>query len=169
MFQIGDYVVYENSGICEIRDITDLKDVGMAPDREYYLLVPVNEQNSKVYVATDSTNSRMRNVLTESEAAALIDEMPQLEELVVENEKLREKRYQEVIRSSDCRELARVVKTLYLRRCRRLSEGKKNTVTDEKYFKLAEKNLYNELSFATGKTVDEIKETIADKAGKMRR
>ena len=164
MFRIGDYVVYENNGICEIKDITDLKDAGMAPERMYYLMVPINEKSSKIYVATDSSNNRMRNVLSSDEASALIDEIPGIEELKIDNEKQREKCYQEIIRSSDCRELARVVKTLYFRRRKRLSEGKKSTVTDEKYFKIAEKNLYDELAFATGRKPEEIREIIAEKA-----
>ena len=49
-----------------------------------------------------------------------------------------------------------VLKTLYLRRQSRLESGKKTTAVDERYFYLAEEQLYGELSFVLGKTKDEI-------------
>ena len=165
MYQTGEYVVYENNGICEIKGITMLKDAGM-PDRMYYMMVPLHDKEARLYVAVDSKVNRLRRVLTKDEAEALIREIPQMDELAIENEKLREKRYQEIIRGSDCRELAKVIKTLYYRRRKRISEGKKNTATDEKYFKIAEKNLFEELAFAIGSEPNLISELIAreDKA-----
>ena len=40
------------------------------------------------------------------------------------------------------------MKTLYIRRQKRLEEGKKTTAVDDRYFKLAENQLYGELAFA---------------------
>lgn len=164
MYNVGEFVIYGNSGICEIKKITDLRDQGMPKDKLYYLMVPVNEKDSRIYVSVAGVNEGMRKVLSREEASRLIDEVPDIETLDIENDKLREKRYQEVIRSSDCRELISVIKTLYLRKRQRQSAGKKNTSTDEKYFRMAEKNLYSELAFALGEKPERMQEIIADRA-----
>ena len=53
---------------------------------------------------------------------------------------------------------------MYQRKQKRNAQGKKNTATDERYFKLAEEYLYAELAFALGKNKNEmckfIQETI---------
>ena len=41
-------------------------------------------------------------------------------------------------------------------------EGKKSTVVDDRYFKLAENSLYSELGFSLNKTKDEVSVLIAD-------
>lgn len=51
-----------------------------------------------------------------------------------------------------CGNLVKIIKNMYLRRQERISSGKKATVLDDRYFKLAEDKLYSELVFATVKT-----------------
>lgn len=164
MYSIGEFVVHGNSGICEIKDITHINLSCGDKNKEYYLLVPVHEKNGKIYLpAGDDQALKIRRVLTREEAMDLIASVPELEEKWVENEKVRELTYKEAIRSCDCRELIKIIKTLYLRKKRRLEEGKKSTATDDRYFKLAEDNLYNELAFVLEKSHDEIKEMIGER------
>ena len=87
-----------------------------------------------------------------------------LEDVVIDNDKLREAHYKEAIRSNDCRELVKILKTLYMRKMARFAAGKKTTASEERYFKQAEDNLCNELAFATGKDRANVKEIIAEKA-----
>ena len=58
MFKKGDFVVNTNNGICEIKDIVTMNMSGT--DKEYYLLVPINEQTAKVYVPIDLATQRIR-------------------------------------------------------------------------------------------------------------
>lgn len=86
--------------------------------------------------------------------------MFQVDEIQVENEREREVCYKEILRSCDCKELIRIIKTLYLRNQSRLESGKKTTAVDERYFHLAEEQLYEEFSFVLGKSKDEILKEI---------
>ena len=43
-----------------------------------------------------------------------------------------------------------MLKTLYIRRCRRIAQGKRMTDLDERYFRSAEDNLCAELSVSLG-------------------
>ena len=165
MFVIGEYVIHANNGICQVREVTQLNPTGSKKD--YYLLVPLGEKGSKIYTPVSNDNVAVRRVMTEEEAWELIDDIPNIDELWVDNDKIREARYKESVRSSDCRELVKIIKALYFRKQRRLSEGKKSTATDDKYFKIAEENLYSELTFAIGKEKDDMKELIADRIGEL--
>ena len=108
-------------------------------------------------------SSAIRKVMTGEEAWKLIDEIPCIEEMQVDNDKLRESMYKEAIRSCDLRELVKVIKNLRSRRAKRLSEGKKTTATDDKYFKIAEDNLYSELAFAIGRQKNEMEQVITER------
>lgn len=146
MFKKGDFVVNTNNGICEINDIVTMNMSGT--DKEYYLLIPIAEQTAKVYVPIDLATQRIRHAMSKDEALVLIGNIKCIDETYIENEKEREKKYKEVLNSRDPQKLVGIIKTLYLRKQERVEAGKKNTAVDERYFKLAENHLHNELAFA---------------------
>ncbi|MCR4933523.1 MAG: CarD family transcriptional regulator [Lachnospiraceae bacterium] len=162
MFKIDEYVVHTTGGICKVTSIDSLDIPGADKSKKYYLLVPIKAAGSKVYVPVDN-DSAIRPITTSDEAIKLIDEIPAIEELTIENDRFREAKYKEVIKSCDLHELISVLKNLYFRRLQRISEGKKNTATDDKYFKIAEENLLSELSFVLHKNREEVKTLVADK------
>lgn len=146
MFKKGDFVVNTNNGLCEIKDVVTMNMSGT--DKEYYLLIPINEQTAKVYVPVDLSTQRIRLAMNKDEALSLIESIPDIHETYIENEKERERTYKEALNSRDPKRLVGIIKTLYLRRQKRLDAGKKNTAVDDRYFKLAENHLHNELAFA---------------------
>lgn len=166
MFHVNDFVVHPTGGICRVEKIAPLEIPGADKSRDYYFLIPIREKGGKVFVPIDN-ESTIRSVMTCDEAWKLIDEIPSIEELFVETDKQRELRYKEAIKSCDCRELVKIIKNLYARRKKRLEEGKKTTATDDKYFKIAEENLYSELAFAVGKERDEVESVIFDRIATM--
>lgn len=164
MFKKGEYIVYGTVGVCEVADVTTLNMDGAKKDRLYYVLCPRSDKGSKLFTPVDNTKINMRPVLTKDEAGILIDEIPEIEELWVANDKMREDRYKEAMKSGSCRELIKIIKTLYLRKKDRIAQGKKTTAMDERYLKIAEDNLYSELSIPLGvpkeKMVDYISSRI---------
>lgn len=161
MFQVDDYVIHMTGGICQVREIAPLDLSGADKSKNYYLLVPVKAQGSKVYVPVDN-DSAIRRIYTASEAEELIGEIPAIEELAIDNEKLREAKYKEAIKSCDLRVLVGTLKNLHSRRSERIREGKKPTATDDKYLKIAEENLFSELAFAMGKEKLEVKNQLTE-------
>lgn len=162
MFELNEYVTHISGGICQIKEITVLNIPGADKNRTYYVLMPVRGNGSTVFVPTDN-DTAMRKIITEDEALKLIDEIPCIEEMTIENEKLRETTYREVIKSCDLRSLVSVLKNLYVRRNKRIEAGKKTTATDDKYFKIAEDNLYSELAFVLGRDKKEMRECIFER------
>ena len=158
MYEKGNYVVNGNHGICEISDIITMN-MGSG-DKEYYVLIPIEESTAKVFLPVDIAEKRIRPAMNTDDAWKLIHEMKAIDEALVENEKEREKLYKEAINSRDPKQLISLLKTLYLRRQKRLEEGKKTTSVDERYFKLAENHLYSELAFALKVDKSELNQII---------
>ena len=149
MFRIGEKIIYGSTGICEVEDITHLQMDGIDRNKLYYLLIPMNERKGKIYTPTDNAKVKMRRILTKEEAESLVDEIKGIEQLgVAANDKMREEKYKETLKTCDCREWIKMIKTLYLRKQDLISNGKKLSNTDEKYLKQAEDRLYSELSVA---------------------
>lgn len=165
MFEIGDFVIKANSGICRVDDIGHLDISTANKERLYFFLTPLNEANTKLYVPTDKADSGLRRVITEEEAWKIIDAIPDIDEAWIADDKQREQKYKEVIQSCDLEKLISIIKNMYHRKQKRTAQGKKNTSIDEHFFKLAENNLYTELAFAIGKNKEDMQEIIAGKIG----
>lgn len=88
--------------------------------------------------------------------------IPEVEAAWIANDKLREQTYKEAIHSCNPTALVSIIKNLYIRKKQRSEQGKKSTATDERYFKLAEDNLYAELAFALGKEKNQMRQIIAE-------
>lgn len=163
MFEKGEFIVYGNAGVCEVKDITTLDMEGASKNRLYYILSPSHHKDSKIFTPVDSNKTVMRAVLTKEEADVLIDNIRDIEELWVSNDKLREEKYKETMRSCECRDWIKIIKTLYIRKQERIAQGKKTTAMDEKYLRMAEENLYSELSIALGIPKEQMEEHIANR------
>lgn len=161
MFKKGEYVVKANTGICIIDDIIMKQLTETAPSKEYYVLIPLNDEKARLFVPTTSDSSNMRPAMTEEEAWELIRSIPEIEVKWIENDKTREKEYKEVMRSNDPTALVSIIKNLYTRNRRREEQGKKVTAVDDRYFKLAELTLYSELAHALGKKTADMQSVIS--------
>lgn len=164
MFKVGEYVVYGNTGVCKVEGIGPLS-IGSS-DKDYYTLVPVYGRNSRIYAAVDSDKVVIRPIMTRKESDALIDEMEEIGTLPIGDEKRREEIYKETMKTCDCKEWVRIIKTLYFRKMDRLSKGKKVTSSDERYLQMAEENLYGELAFSLQMPKEEVEEFMTEKIRK---
>ena len=147
MFREGEYVVYGTNGVCRVGEITKLNFKNIPKDIEYYVLYPKNN-GCKIYVPVDKAKPKMRNIISKEEAEELIKKIPNIEPVVVKNEKLLEEVFKKSIQCNNCIEWIRLIKCIYFRKQIRLSEGKKVTAIDEKYMHMAEESLYWELGTA---------------------
>nr|MBP3598560.1 CarD family transcriptional regulator [Eubacterium sp.] len=162
-YEIGEYVVYGNNGICQVQDIANPGFSGVDKEKMYYVLEPLNTKGSRIYSPVDNSKVMMRSVMDEEQAEKLIEEIPLIEELWITNDKMREERYKEAMVTGEPVEWVKIIKTLYLRGKDRERQGKKITATDERYLKQAEDSLYGELGFALGKEKAEMESYITDR------
>ncbi|MFA9378739.1 MAG: CarD family transcriptional regulator [Lachnotalea sp.] len=160
MFKVGDYVVYANNGVCKVDDINSIQATGVPKERLYYILTSVYISGSKVFTPVDNDNVIMRGIISKKEANLLIEDIENIEILPVKNEKNREFIYKESMKTCECKELMRIIKTVYNVKETRHAEGKKLAVSDEKYLKLAQDSLYGELAIPLEINKEEVEELV---------
>ncbi len=162
VFEKGAYVVCGNKGVCVVEDIATLNISGVDKEREYYILKPIYMTGSTVYLPVDSSGESLRRVLSRTEADQLIREIPHIPLISITNDKLLEQEYRGCMRSNCCEEWVKIIKTIYLRRQKRLEAGRKVTAVDAKYFRIAGDNLYGELAIALDIPKTEVEAYISD-------
>lgn len=91
MYEIRDYVVKPGTGVCRVEDILHLDISGADKNQLYYLFLPLSDKNQKVYVPTSTADTNYRKTMTEKEAWDFIEKIPQIGELWIENEKVRDR------------------------------------------------------------------------------
>lgn len=163
MFKIGSIIVYGNHGPCEVTAVGTITTQGVDKEKLFYTLCPYYSRTSKIFTPVDNQKVIMRAILTKNEVIQIIDEMNEIEVLWISDEKKRESEYKEALSKCDCRELVRIIKTIYARKLERIAEGKKITAADERYFKMAEENLYGELAIPLELTKEETREFVVDR------
>ena len=149
MYQIGELVQYETSGVCKVEEIVQGVP-GLQKDTECYLLIPVSKKEEKVYTPVDNDKVKMRRILSSEEVKELMENASQIQGPVIMNEKQCESIYREELYSADCYRWVGLLKTLYARRAARVAAGKKITATDERYLKNVEERLKEELNLVIG-------------------
>lgn len=160
MFQVGDLIVYGNTGVCRVEKIGAPELSGVPKGIDYYTLSPYYSQKSRIFTPCDNDKVVMRPVISKREARKIVKEIPSIGLLIITDEKKREEKYKETMRSCDCREFVSIIKTIYARKQERIAEGKKVTASDEKYFQLAEEKLYGELAVALDMERQKVKEYV---------
>ncbi len=148
MHYVNETVLYGTYGVCRIADIEE-RDFTGSP-KTYYVLKPVKDEKSTIYVCVHNEKAvrQMRQVMSADEIHELIRNMPEETAEWIENKNERNEKYKAILNSGDRHALVRMVRSLYLHRQRQKELGKKMHITDEKFFKDAEKMLYDEFAAA---------------------
>ena len=163
MFKIGDLVVYGNIGVCTVENVGPSNLSGADKNKDYYSLQPYYSGNSKILTPCDNEKVVIRAILTLDEVNLLINDIPNIETITINDEKQREQTYKNLIRGCNCREMMSLLKTINERKQKRLAEGKKITSSDEKYFNMAEDKLHGEFAVVLGLSREQVKEYIIEK------
>lgn len=162
MYKIGEFVIYGSEGVCKIEAIGHLEIPAIGKDRLYYTLSPLYHVG-KTYTPVD-TGVFMRPVLTQEEAEALMQQIPEIKSSLMEteNKQMQPEHYDTLLRSYDCRNLVRLVLAISMKQEFLLTLGKKLPETDARYRRKAEDMLMGELAVALCISKDYVKEHIAE-------
>ena len=156
MFKVNDTIMYGTQGICKIVEITQ-KDF-MGTKKEYYVLKPINDAGATLFAPmnNEKVEAKMRRILSEEEIYELIETMPYEEANWIENENERKEKYKQIIAGGDRAELIKMIKALYFHKKKREADGKHLYLSDERFFKEAERILYDEFQYVLNVRRDEL-------------
>ena len=75
MYELGDYIIYGNHGVCRVEEIGGLNISGIDKSIECYTLQPVFSKASTLYTPVDNDKVAMRKVISNEEAVELLDQI----------------------------------------------------------------------------------------------
>lgn len=160
MFEKGSFIIYGRTGVCEVLDVTTMSAEDIKTGKKYYVLQPYNQRGDKIFTPTSNTKTIMRDIISKNEAESVMEDIQSIDFFDMTEDKAREEVYKNCVKSCECRELVKVIKTVYMRSQARVAKGKKVTAVDEKYMKQAEDALYSELAVVLKTTKDKIQNQI---------
>lgn len=154
-FQIGDKAVYPAHGVGEVTGI-ESRDVG--GEKQTFYILRILDNGMKVMIPTSATgNNALRTIMTTTEVDKVFGVLREKEisvETTTWNRRYRE--YMEKIKSGEPKQIAEVLRDLYL-----LKNDKDLSFGERKMLDTAKSLLVKELSIAQGLDEDEIEQKFS--------
>ena len=165
MYKVGEMIHHPNRGLCRVEEITRMRPSSAEPEKDYYKLTPLDSVGSTVFTPVDSDRVKLRRMISKEEARQLIDDFPSIETLKITDERKVENICRDSLASIDCKDWVSLIKVLYKRRNKRLAEGKKVAVSEDRYYQSAVGRLHLELGEALGIEASEVEAYITAQLG----
>lgn len=162
-YKVGDYLVHENSSVCQVTEISDMELAGRGSMKTYYVMNPVFKQGAQVFTPVEGAFAKIRPVSSAAEINALLERLETLEVITENNERVRADKLKEILAEFTPDSLALVVRTALLRKWMRIQTGKKVMASDEKILATVGRKLYEEMAFATSTTVEDCQSLFEQK------
>ena len=157
--KIGTYVMYSKTGVCLVKEQT------VMGGGQYYVLVPVSDSRSSVYVPCDNTElvARMRPLLTREEIEGLLSAADEVRLEWVDDRAERAALYRTIVSGGDRRELIRLIGCLMRKKRERTELGKRLSSMDESFLQESVRLVQEEFSMVLGISAGDIKSYIHDR------
>ena len=163
MYKVGDYLMHETSGVCQVKEISEKALHGKGSEKMYYSLEPIFEKGKATVITPVDSNSRIRDVKSSDEFEELLDEVSGIDVIHEEGNRARTEKFKEKMSLFDPKPLASVVKSIYLHQKQRIAAGKKPMSSDERVMEVAGQRLFEEMAFAMKSDMDTVKKAFFGK------
>lgn len=164
-YRIGDHVSYSCSGVCLVADIRTDAPRGKEAPKTFYILKPVADPGSTIFVPTTSEAllAKMHRLPTQAEVDRLILSTREEALVWIDDRKARTASFQATLKACDLQELLRLVGCIYRQKQVLVGRGKKLSSSDEAALRRAEGIIENELSFVLQVPDDQVGAYIRQK------
>ena len=148
MLTLNEKVMYGTTGVCVVDSIQDKK-IGKET-RRYYVLKPVAQSSSTVFVPADNEKllSKVRRVLSAEEIRTIISALHDEPDIWLDNDAERKIKFGEIISSGDRKACLVLLRTLHNRQDYLSGKGKRLHIADERAMKEAQRLIHDEFSVA---------------------
>ena len=150
--KIGTYVMYGKTGVCLIKEQTTMS------GGQYYVLNPISDSRSSVYVPCDNPDlmARMRPLLQAEEIENLLSDADDVKLSWVEDRNERAMLCRTVLGGGDRKELVRLLCCLMRKKVERIELGKRLSAMDENFLQECVRLVQEEFSMVLGITEKEV-------------
>ena len=155
MFKVDDYIMYGRTGVCKVVDITNEKFIN-GEERKYYVLSPIhNNNNTIIKIPLDNTKIPMRKIISKEDVTSLINDMSNMEELWIDDEKKRSNEFKTMLKSGKCEDLIKLISNK--------RHSKKLNKADKEIIKEAERLVNEEFAIILNISPKEVNSYISSK------
>lgn len=165
MFKVDDYIMYGSTGVCKVVDITNEQFIN-GKQRKYYVLSPVYYNNTIIKTPVDNKKIPMRNIISEGDMTLLINNIPNMKTLWIDDEKKRSEQFKTMLKSGQCEELIKIIRSIDCNKEDTKSMGKKTHKADNDIMKEAERLLNEEFAIILNISPDEVNSYISSQIPK---
>lgn len=164
-YQKGEYVRYACNGVCLVDDVRLDSLARKEAPREFYILKPVSNPASTIFVPTGSPAlvSKMSRLPDREELDRLILSTKGAQLPWIEDRKARLARFQEIVKDCDLRDLICLALCIYQRKRDLTARGKKLGASDEGVLQRAEALIENQVGFVLQVSGDQVGPYIRQK------
>ena len=118
----GDTVVHSRDGICTV---VDIREMSLTDEpQEYYILQPVYERGSKLYIPIEKEALFLRPPVTEAEIREYVKKLPETNVKWIGDEKERQTMIAEVRKTGSSETLLGLISLFYKKRNEQHEQGK---------------------------------------------
>lgn len=152
---VDNYVVYGAHGVCEVEKVINHKFSSDKSAQDYYVLRPIFEKESTIYVPVHSSAATecMRPVLSKSEIDEIILSAVDTEMKWSSNYKERFKQFRQILSGRNEREILQLISYLYLQS---IKSRRGLTFSNTQILKAAQTIIEQEFSFSLKIPPDEV-------------
>ena len=149
-YQKGDHVRYGTNGVCVIADIETMTSMDRRSVKDYYVLRPVAESGTKIFVPLDNPAllGKMHAILTREEINEAIRQSAADPLPWVGDRNRRSEAFKEILKTAEPFPLLQLCSCIHGRRLQLSQEGKRLSGSDETILKQAERLVENEFAFS---------------------
>lgn len=163
MFEIGDFLMYGKTGVCQLKGISK-EAVLDKKEAAYYVLQPVFKNCSavlKVPVGNEKVN--IRPVASRDQILAYLEEISSTEPVWNDNDRSRFAEYNESLCSGSCLEWLDLIRQVYLKKKQGIGTNKKVSPRDIGISKEAKRLLHEELAVSLDIPLEDVEKYLKQK------
>lgn len=151
MFSIGSYVIYRAEGVCVISDIREESFGAIGEKNKYYILSPLSDDRSTVFVPVDNEKlcSMIRRLLSADEIMELSASLREERIEWIPDSRGRNLRYKEILSLGDRRDIIVLANSILAIMKEGKASDKRLTGTDENALRRSKKMLFEEFRTTT--------------------
>lgn len=149
MYQVGDLILYGNTGVCKIEDITTKELPGTVRGQLFYKLIPLY-QSGVIFTPVENNKVFMRHIIGREEAERLIALIPSIQAEAYHSPVIKEltSHYETSMQTHDCQDLIELTMSLYAKKKEVALQRRKFGAVDDRFMRRAEDLLFGELAAA---------------------
>ena len=154
MFNIGDTIIYSVHGLCQIDDICEktYSDV----TRNYYVLHPLSQANLTISVPVDNDKVIMLKTMNREQAEEILQSFNKPGIPWVEDVKKRKLQYNNVVKTGDRREIAKIANSLMRKNLEYSLDKKRMYDQDRRLLSTIQDLLFKELANSLDTSFEDI-------------